>query len=862
MTSPPPTCDHCALPCHPILIADEVNGERRNFCCHGCQGAYRIITGAGLGQFYRRRSWQEQGVPEAVFQTAYQDEYLTPFLRQTTDGTEISLLVEGIRCATCVWLIERILVSQPGVRSARVNFGTHRLRLVFDPEETRASRLLQSLSHIGYLCRPFTRQAAAQQTLAAQRGLLIRFGTAAFLSMQLMGFSLALYAGYFQGIEPQSRQLMQLFAALVTTPVVFYCGWPFLAGAWQATRSRLPNMDLLISLGVLVTYGYSLWAMLAGGEVYFDTAAMIVTLILLGRLLETMARGMAGGGIDRLLRLSPDLATRLTADGTESVASSALVVGDRIQVAPGQRFPVDGTIARGTTEVDESIVSGEARPVPRQRGMTVLAGALNLSGGVEVNVTRLATDSFVARVARLVEEAQSRKAPIQSLADRLAVLFVPMIMAVAVLTVLSWLLAGHDLSRAIINGVAVLVVACPCALGLATPTAVLVATGRAAARGILFRGGDILEATARIQTAAFDKTGTLTIGRPEVTGVLPASGSAEINDHGAGTTATRYPSTGKRLQGAPAGVSPARLPALKRPASYTGVCEQAADTADGVPCDRLRAEGLLSLAASLEQVSSHPLAQAIVREARAKGLSVTPGVAQVVPGQGLFLESEQGCVRVGTRDFLTEHGINVPASSPSSQTEVHLAVGARYQGLILLNDTIRPEAGPVIAELKRLGIGLIMLTGDHPAAARRIADPLGIDFLAGLTPERKAAWVKTAQEGGRTVLMVGDGINDAPALSAANVGCAMAGGTDIALDTADLALTPADLGKLLEAIRLARQAIRVIRQNLFWAFFYNILMLPLAACGQVTPIHAAAAMAMSSVCVVGNSLRLRGGREA
>jgi len=738
-------------------------------------------------------------VPEAVFQTAYQDEYLTPFLRQTTDGTEISLLVEGIRCATCVWLIERILVSQPGVRSARVNFGTHRLRLVFDPEETRASRLLQSLSHIGYLCRPFTRQAAAQQTLAAQRGLLIRFGTAAFLSMQLMGFSLALYAGYFQGIEPQSRQLMQLFAALVTTPVVFYCGWPFLAGAWQATRSRLPNMDLLISLGVLVTYGYSLWAMLAGGEVYFDTAAMIVTLILLGRLLETMARGMAGGGIDRLLRLSPDLATRLTADGTESVASSALVVGDRIQVAPGQRFPVDGTIARGTTEVDESIVSGEARPVPRQRGMTVLAGALNLSGGVEVNVTRLAADSFVARVARLVEEAQSRKAPIQSLADRLAVLFVPMIMAVAVLTVLSWLLAGHDLSRAIINGVAVLVVACPCALGLATPTAVLVATGRAAARGILFRGGDILEATARIQTAAFDKTGTLTIGRPEVTGVLPASGSAE---------------------------------------------------------------GLLSLAASLEQVSSHPLAQAIVREARAKGLSVTPGVAQVVPGQGLFLESEQGCVRVGTRDFLTEHGINVPASSPSTQTEVHLAVGGRYQGLILLNDTIRPEAGPVIAELKRLGIGLIMLTGDHPAAARRIADPLGIDFLAGLTPERKAAWVKTAQEGGRTVLMVGDGINDAPALSAANVGCAMAGGTDIALDTADLALTPADLGKLLEAIRLARQAIRVIRQNLFWAFFYNILMLPLAACGQVTPIHAAAAMAMSSVCVVGNSLRLRGGREA
>jgi len=798
MTSPP-ACDHCALPCDPILIVDQLDGAARSFCCHGCQGAYRIITGAGLGQFYQRRSWQEQGVPEAVFQTDYQDEYLAPFLRETAEGVEISLLVDGIRCATCVWLIEKILLSQPGVRAARVNFGTHRLRLVFDPELTGASRLLQTLSRIGYLSRPFTRQAAADQALAAQRGLLIRFGTAAFLSMQLMGFSLALYAGYFQGIDPQARQLMQLFAALVTTPVVFYCGWPFLAGAWLATKNRLPNMDLLISLGVLVAYGYSLWAMVNGREVYFDTAAMIVTLILLGRLLETMARGMAGGGIDRLLRLGPDLATRLTGEGTESVASSALLVGDRIQIAPGQRFPGDGKIDRGTTEVDESIVSGEARPVPRQVGMTVLAGALNLSGGVELIVTRLAADSFVARVARLVEEAQSRKAPIQSLADRLAVFFVPLVMVCAGLTGLYWLLAGHDLSQAIVNGVAVLVVACPCALGLATPTAVLVASGQAAGRGILFRGGDILEATARIQTAAFDKTGTLTVGRPEVTGVFPVCGSAE---------------------------------------------------------------GLLTLAAGLEQVSSHPLAQAIVREARARGLAVTAGVAQAVPGQGLFLEVEGGIVRAGTREFLMEHGVVVPASLPSSYTEVHLAVGARYQGLILLGDSIRPEAGPVIADLKRLGIGLIMLTGDHQAAARHIAEPLGMSFLAGLTPARKAAWVKTAQARGQTVLMVGDGINDAPALSAADVGCAMAGGSDIALDTADLALTRPDLGKLPEAICLARRAIRVIRQNLFWAFFYNILMLPLAACGQVTPIHAAAAMAMSSVCVVGNSLRLRGGPEA
>jgi len=734
-------------------------------------------------------------VPDAVFQTAYRDEYLKPFIRETEAGAEISLLIEGIRCATCVWLIEKILATQSGVKAARVNFGTHRLKLVFDPAQIKASGLITTLSRIGYLARPFTREAAAQQAIDAHRTLLIRFGTASFLSMQLMGYSLALYAGYLQGIDPKARHLMQLFAALVTTPVVFYSGFPFLAGAWHSARNRVPNMDLLISLGVLVAYGYSLWAMVNGREVYFDTAAMIVTLILLGRLLENAARGMAGSGIDRLLQLSPDLAIRFTESrDTEQVASADLILGDRILIPPGQRFPVDGRIDQGTTEVDEAIVTGEALPVLRQPGMTVLAGSLNLTCGVEVMVTRIAADSFVARIARMVEEAQSRKAPIQSLADRLAVIFVPLVIACALLTSLYWLVAGHDYSMAILNGVAVLVVACPCALGLATPTAVLVATGTAAAQGILFRGGDILEVTARIQTAAFDKTGTITCGRPEVKRIVPATGSADA---------------------------------------------------------------LLAMAASLEQSSAHPLARGIVAAARCRGLMVEAAAAQAVPGQGLFLGTESGVIRAGTRDFLSRHGVIVPEAAASILTEVHVAVGSHYQGVIYLDDPPRPEAAQAIATLKRLGIESVMLTGDHEAAARQTAMPLGIDFFAQLTPDRKAAWVKAAQDRKRTVLMVGDGINDAPALSAANVGCAMAGGTDIALDNADLALTRPDLGKLVQAIRIARRAIRVIRQNLFWAFFYNILMLPLAASGPVTPIHAAAAMALSSVCVVGNSLRLK-----
>jgi Cu2+-exporting ATPase len=792
-----PACDHCGLPCAQNLIRDQVDGQALAFCCHGCQGAYRIITGAGLGQFYERRLWPEPGVPEAAFHTNFPDQYLEQFVLATPQGAEISLLIEGIRCATCVWLIEKILAGLAGVIRARVNFGTHRLTILFDPNQTKPALLLTAIDRIGYPARPFTREAAQRQADQTRRSLLIRFGTASFLSMQLMGYSFALYAGFFQGIDPATRRLMQLMSALVTTPVVFYAGFPFLAGAWHAINNRLPNMDLLISLGVLVAYGYSLWAMAIGGEVYFDTAAMIVTLILLGRLMENAARAMAGSGIDRLLRLSPDLATRLvTGKEPETVASMELRPGERILVTPGQRFPVDGRIDCGTTEVDEAIVTGEAQPVLKEAGMGVLAGAMNISCAVEVIVTRPTCDSFVARIARLVEEAQARKAPIQSLADRLAVLFVPVVIATALLTILYWLMTDPNPTTAILNGVAVLVVACPCALGLATPTAVLVATGTAAGCGILFRGGDCLEAAARVQVAALDKTGTITRGQAEVKEVIPAIGTADE---------------------------------------------------------------LLGLAARLEGGSSHPLARAIVRAAHERHLSVASAPVKAVPGQGVSMAGPEGTLRAGTRAFLAAHGVILPEESAASPlTEVHLAVDNRYQGVILLDDETRPEALQAINGLKGLGIEAVMLTGDHEAAARRVAVPLGIAFLSGLTPDLKAHWVKIQQDKNhRPVLMLGDGINDAPALSAASVGCAMAGGTDIALDNADLVLTRPDLGHLVTALRIARQAIRVIHQNLFWAFFYNILMLPLAASGRLTPIHAAAAMALSSVCVVGNSLRLR-----
>jgi Cu2+-exporting ATPase len=792
-----PACDHCELPIPPgELVADTVGGAERRFCCQGCRGAFRIITGAGMDDFYRRRDWREPGLPEGAFASGYGDAALAPFVRRNETGAEFSFLLEGIRCASCVWLIERILASVPGVSDARLNYGTHRARVRFEASRTTPAAIFEAVTRIGYIPRPYTIDAKQTAEENERRALLIRFGTAFFLSMQLMGYSLALYAGYFQGMDEGARNLLQYLAALVTTPVVFYAGAPFLAGAWRSLRNRTPNMDLLIAVGVLAAYGSSLYALTAGGEVYFDTAAMIVTLILAGRLFENMARRKASAGVDRLLRLAPDKALRLEGEEIVPVSSSLLQPGDRIRVLPGERFPVDGELISGDTDVDESAVTGEPLPVLRAAGAKIVSGTLNLTAAVDLRVSRGACDSFIARVARLVEEAQSRQAPVQRLADRVAALFVPAVALVALGTLIYWSLQAEAGMAPLLNAVAVLVVACPCALGLATPTAVLVAGGAAASRGILFRGGDVIEAAAKLTIAAFDKTGTLTEGRPRVAAVRPAIGTEE---------------------------------------------------------------DLLNLAARVEAGSAHPLARGIVSEARRRGLTVGSGSgSRALAGRGAWLETDGGPIRAGSRLFLGEAGISVPPDdTPDHCTEVHVAHGGSYCGVILLEDPVRASAEDLAGRFGHLGMRTALLTGDRRAAAERIAKGLGIGTaLAELSPGDKSDWVEARRREGERVLMVGDGINDAPALSAASVGCAMAGGTDIALETSDLILTKPDLDRLEEALRIARRTLRIIRQNLFWAFAYNLLALPLAAAGKLAPIHAAAAMALSSVCVVGNSLRL------
>ena len=798
MNSQADTCHHCGLPVPAgVVIEDDYNEEKVLFCCHGCHGAFLIISGAGLDRFYQQREWPESGFPEGVYDSQFNDTSLLPYIiAHAENRAEISLLVDGIRCATCVWLLERVLQEKIGVEDIRVNYGTHRARIIFNPEVITPGSLLNAISQLGYLPRPFSQNAVQEAAAREQKSLLIRFGTAAFLSMQLMGYTLALYAGYFQGIDPGIRQIIQYFAAAVTTPVVLYSGWPFLSGAWRSLINRAPNMDLLIALGVSTAYGYSLYSMLQGGEVYFDTAAMIVTLILLGRLFENSARNRSMSGIDKLLQLAPETAQLVDGELTRTVQSISLQPGDLILVLPGERVPVDSVVFEGESEFDESTITGEALPVCRSAGEPIASGSLNLSNSITLQVIRVAAESFVSRMNRMVEEAQNRKAPVQSLADRVATIFVPIVIAIALATWGYWSLTGAGQMTAILNAVAVMIVACPCALGLATPTAVLVATGQAATFGILFRGGDILEAVSRADTIVFDKTGTLTRGKPVVTDMIPAPDISQAQ--------------------------------------------------------------LLKSAGSAAAGSTHPLALAIVNQAIAESVSLTPIASiETIPGRGLLAESDNTNYRLGSRLYLQENNIAVPTQQPHTCTEVHLAIDQKYYGLFLFQDPLREEAQTTVGRLHNAGFRTVLLTGDRPEPTIQIARQVGISsFHTEMKPEDKAEWLRQEQQAGHNLIMVGDGINDAPALSQANIGCAMAGGTDIALETSDLVLTRPDLGKLFTAIILARKSLATIRQNLFWAFSYNLIAIPLAATGLLAPVWAAAAMATSSIIVIGNSLRL------
>lgn len=713
--------------------------------------------------------------------------------------TELQLT--GMTCVACAARIEKVLNRMPDV-SATVNFATEKARIEFDQQNTDLAALIAAVQRAGFDAHPVRDFAAEKQArAAAYRHERLRFIISLLLTAPLlveMILMLPVWDTHTHGTLPIWLQ------ALLATPVQFWIGKRFFTGAWHSLRGGGANMDVLVALGTSAAYFLSFAVLLLNLDhpVYFEASTTIITLVLLGKLLEARAKGHASAALEALINLQPKLA-HVERDGVMvDVPVAEVNLGDIFLVRPGESVPVDGVVLDGASSIDEAMLTGESMPREKQADDKVYTATLNQRGLLKCRAIAVGTQTQLAAIIRLVEQAQGSKAPIQKLADKIASIFVPAVVVIAVMTFIVWWALGSDFSTALINAVSVLVISCPCALGLATPAAIVVATGRAASAGILVKNATALEHAHKLAVLIVDKTGTLTTGKPTVTDLLPASGS-DSNQ-------------------------------------------------------------LLQIAASMAQGSTHPLSRALLGRAQAQNVTLSTTTAyNELSGSGLSAEIGGTTYILGSPAFIASNNIGlneaaILALQQQGKTVIAVASGNTLLGCIALADTLRDTSANAVARLSKMGIRVVMLSGDNAATAQAIAQQAGItEFRAEVLPQDKAAHVQSFKAQGHLVGMVGDGINDAPALAAADVSFAMRGGSDIAIEAADITLMRNDLMSVVDAIDLSRVALAKIRQNLFFAFVYNIMGIPLAALGMLNPVIAGAAMAMSSVSVVSNALLLK-----
>jgi P-type Cu+ transporter len=736
------------------------------------------------------------------------------------------LPVEGMTCASCVARVEKTLKKIDGVETANVNLATEAVSLSFDPAKTSLDVLAKAVDGAGYKLVILEQPSESSLNLGQKqfsegfqeksyRQLKREFLFSLVLTIPIMLINMLSMTEWFMSHIPLSMSEVNTLLLILTTPVMIVSGKRFFKPAWKLAKHFAADMNTLVAVGTGAAFLYSAAIVLfpqwfpAGTnlyDVYFDSAAVIITLILMGRMLEARAKHKASESIKLLMNLQPKTA-RIIKDTKEiEIPIAEVVVGDVLMVRPGERIPVDGIVLKGASTIDESMVSGESIPVEKSTGDKVIGGTINKKGSFEFRASAVGADTIVAHIAKLVEEAQGSKAPIQHLADKIASIFVPVVMVIALAAFGIWYFAiGAGFASALMNAIAVLVIACPCALGLATPTAIMVGTGKGASLGVLIKNAESLERAYRINTIVFDKTGTITSGTPSVTDIQGFNGTDE--------------------------------------------------------------QTVLRLTASLERKSEHPLGEAIVREAKYHSLVLDEsdsfqsrtgfGVEGIVNGRKVIVGNEK-MMRDASIDIAPASEESIFRFSEQGKTPILVAVDGKLIGIIAVADTLHPLSKEAAAELKDMGFELILLTGDNSRTAHAIAAQAGIEkVFAEVLPHEKAAKIRELQSQGKIVAMVGDGMNDAPSLAQADVGIAVGTGTDIAMETADITLMKSDLRGVLRAIHLSRQTMRTIKQNLFWAFIYNSIGIPLAAMGLLNPMFAAGAMAFSSVSVVTNSLRLR-----
>lgn len=712
--------------------------------------------------------------------------------------------VTGMHCQSCVATVERSLKKTKGITYANVNLTTEKATVEFDGSLIDESGIAKVITKAGYTPKLIKERLSVQDEKQRKQKEIRSMRNLLYVSLI---FTLPIvFIGMFLPLFGIEIPYMDFYMLVLATPVQFFVGWQFYKGAWLALKNKTANMDTLVCVGTSAAYFYSIYAIffLQESGKYFETSAVLITFIVLGKLLEAIAKGKTSEEITKLMELRPSKASVLRGKKEVKIGIDDVVKGDIIIVRPGEKIPVDGIIIEGNSSIDESMITGESVPVEKKKGSKVIGGTINKSGSFRFRAEKVGNDTTLAGIIKLVEEAQGTKAPIQRFADTVSAYFVPIVIGIAFFTFLIWLFAGYPFSSALIAAVAVLVIACPCALGLATPTAIMVGTGKGAKKGILIKGGEALESAHKVKSIIFDKTGTLTKGELSVTDVV-AIGASE--------------------------------------------------------------KDLISIAASIEKMSEHPVAEAVVKKAKDKRVTLRKVTGfKAVPGYGITANLGSEKIFLGNLNLMTSNKINVAKIKndvhdleKQGKTVVVLASKKKVYGIIAVADTMKETSKEAVAELQKIGVEVYMITGDNQRTADAIAKSAGINpknVFSEVLPEEKADYVKKLQKNGK-VAMVGDGINDAPALASADIGIAMGKGTDVAMETGNIVLMRNDLRDVAKAIKLSRMTMAKIKQNMFWALFYNCLGIPLAAFGMLNPMIAGGAMALSSVSVVSNSLLLK-----
>ncbi|MCS5590928.1 MAG: heavy metal translocating P-type ATPase [Gammaproteobacteria bacterium] len=797
-------CYHCGLPVTSTnRVRLMIESTQKDFCCVGCASVCQTIHDSGLGAFYDQQTSSLLPAVDLEYPLEFYDSFVfqQPFLESPDPDTKtITLISDTIHCAACVWLIERALSAMDGVNWARVNLTDKRIRIRWEDEKISLSSIMKTLADLGYAAMPYEQNIAEAAQHRKNKAMLYRIGFAGFTMMNLLWISIALYTGASGG---EYHKYFQWLGFALATPTLFYAGYPFLKNAYFGVKNRYMNMDVPISVGAITTYFYSTYVLFgfsSKGEVYFDTVVNFIFVILIGRYLEASSKKSALSASTSLQQLQPNIALVRTTNGELIKPISAIEIGDIVLIKPGERIAIDGVVRLGAGEVDESLLSGESLPVSKGMGDDVFAGTLNISGSFEVEATQLSKQSALAQIVNLVENTRANKSRLVCTIDRIIPYFVWTTLGLATVTFLVW--SPTDFDLALLSATSVLIITCPCAFGLATPMSIAVASGAAAKRNILIKNGDAFEVLSKVKYIVFDKTGTLTLGSPKVNKVI----------------------------------------------------------------SQMDNNTLIGIMSAIEKHSEHPLAKAIVNYATEHNIEQIADGFKTSPGLGVSAKVNGKRYWVGSLSHLhVPENIEWSEQASTLEQQGHTCIWCADEqtilGFVALNDQIKEDAKPTIEQLKSLGKTVSMLSGDRIQVAQSVANQLGIDQVtAEVLPNDKAQHIKSLQKQG-LVLMVGDGINDAPALTQADVSIAIGSGADVSVASADVVVLKATLNPIVEAVQLSERTQTTIKQNITFALIYNAFMVPLAMMAKITPLFAAIVMPISSIIVIANAARLRKNQE-